>query len=141
VNEGHNAGVDRRESIWSIPASRRTLYFGLFAVQTLAGAGLVCWYEIGHRTETGAVETVLGITQGISTVAVAAAAMTVAILEAWGFVMVVGDWLADKLEERKLKRLEAARSEAWEQWEAWNQRRIAAEAAGEPFTEQPPSLQ
>ena len=67
--------------------------------------------------------------------------MTVAILEAWGFVMVVGDWLADKLEERKLKRLEAARSEAWEQWEAWNQRRIAAEAAGEPFTEQPPSLQ
>ena len=70
--------------------------------------------------------------------------MTVAILEAWGFVMVVGDWLADKLEERKLKRLEAARSEgrseAWEQWEAWNQRRIAAEAAGEPFTEQPPSL-
>ena len=35
---------------------------------------------------------------------------------------------------------EKGKAEAWEAWQEWNQRRLNAEAAGDPFTEPPPSL-
>ena len=49
------------------------------------------------------------------------------------------------LVERYLrKRYEAGKAEgltkAWQVWEAWNQRRLAAEAADHPFNEPPPAL-
>ena len=35
---------------------------------------------------------------------------------------------------------EKGKAEAWEAWEKWNQRRLAAESAGEQFNEPPPEL-
>ncbi len=64
--------------------------------------------------------------------------------------MVVGDYLRKKLieplEERRRQEAEQRREEArargraenQAEWEAWNERRIAAEANGEPFDEPPP---
>ncbi len=68
--------------------------------------------------------------------------------------MVVGDYLRKKLieplEERRRQEAEQRREEALArgraegeekahaEWIAWNERRLAAEASGEPFDEPPP---
>ena len=42
-------------------------------------------------------------------------------------------------EDYRRKRIERALAQLQEKWEGWNQRRLDAEAAGQPFTEPPPS--
>lgn len=49
-------------------------------------------------------------------------------------------WLAEKYLERRRKRgYIEGRTEVHQQWSEWNDRRIAAKEAGEPFDELPPS--
>ena len=61
-----------------------------------------------------------------------------------GVVMVFGWLLMEKKrqegrEEGREEGRTAGRTETNAEWDAWNQRRIQAEANGEPFTEPPPS--
>ena len=139
-----------RESIWSISPRWKTAYFVLFSVQSLAGAGLLSWYEIAQQTEDSAVETVLAIISGMAEVGVAAAVVTVVTTEVAQNVMVTGEYLRQKLveplkekqrAEGRAKGREEGRAEEREAWEAWNRRRMAAESEGKPFDEPPPSLQ
>ena len=157
-----------RESVWSIPVRWQTAYFTLFALQNIVGISLVCWYEIAIRTEDDAVLTILNIIDRISRMAVGAAAITITLMEVARIVMVIGGnlerWLRKREDERVDKAVaevvaevvaeataeaaaEAAakaRSEALNEaqlrWSEWNQRRLDAEARGEPFTEPPPDL-
>ncbi len=63
-------------------------------------------------------------------------------------VMVIGGnlerWLKKREQERLDRAVAAARSEALAEvqrkWAEWNQRRLDAEARGEPFTEPPPDV-
>ena len=142
-----------RESIWSISPRWKTAYFLLFSIQSLAGTGLLSWYEIAQRTEDSAAETVLAVISGMAEVGVAAAVVTVVATEVIQNVMVTGEYLRQKLvEPLKEKQRAEGRAEGLEQgleqgrtqeraaWEAWNRRRMAAESEGEPFDEPPPSL-
>ena len=81
---------------------------------------------------------------------VGAAGLALLTIEGPQTLMVVADYLRKKLIEplEEKRRLEAERlreeaiaeGEARNQaaWEAWNERRMAAEADGEPFDEPPP---
>ena len=102
-------GIDANEprvSIWSIPESRRTLYFGLFAILTLVGVGWVCWYEIFYRTEDDWPQTINSILYGIPIAGAASAVTTISTIETWRFIVVVGDWLAMKIQESRRRREE-----------------------------------
>lgn len=134
-----------RESIWSISPRWKTAYFLLFSIQSLAGTGLLSWYEVAQRTEDGAIETVLAIISGMAQVGVAAAVATVVTTEVIQNIMVTGEYLRQKLVKPLIEKQRAeGRKEGLEQrqaaWEAWNRRRIDAESKGEPFDEAPPSL-
>ncbi len=60
--------------------------------------------------------------------------------------MVIGTWLEGEIKKRQQKRIADAQKEGRSQgleeerrrWRGWNRRRIAAEEAGEEFTEPPP---
>ena len=143
-----------RDSIWSIPLGRRALYFGLFTAYALAGIGFLLWYEIFEHTADTWQQTILVITQGIGVTTVGAAGLALLTIEGPENVMVVADYLRKRLieplEERRRQEAEQRQREARERglaqgraenqaaWEAWNERRMAAEANGEPFDEPPP---
>ena len=149
-----------RDSIWSIPLGRRALYFGLFSAYALAGIGFLVWYEVFEHTADTWPQTILSITQGIGVTTVGAAGLALLTIEAPRTLMVIGDYLKKRLIEplEERRRLEAeqrkeealamgreqgrAEGEARRQaeWVAWNERRLAYEARGEPFDEPPPEL-
>ena len=152
---------DDRESIWSITRARRALYFGLFTVYALAGIGFLIWYHVFDRRTDTWPETILAITQGIGVNTVGAAGLALLTIEGPKTVMVVADYITERwlnpLKERRRReaeeRIEKIRAEAEQreqmaraegaarnqaEWVAWNERRMAAEASGEPFDEPPP---
>ena len=49
-------------------------------------------------------------------------------------------WIAKKRKERMDKARYEGRAENQKLWQDWNQRRLACEARGDPFSEPPPSL-
>ena len=121
-------GHEPRTSIWSIPESRRTLYFGLFTVLTLAGTGWIFWYEIAYHTEDNWAETVQAILRSIPAVGVSAAIATVAAIESERLAMVVGDWLEEKIRKNREKALEQARQEGREEGRSENREQQAKQA-------------
>ena len=141
-----------RDSIWSIPLARRALYFGLFTVYAMAGIGFLLWYEVFENTSDTWQETILSITQGIGVTTVGAAGLALLTIEGPQTIMVVADYLRKKLieplEERRRQEAQRreqevraeGRAETQAAWEAWNERRMAAEAGGEPFDEPPPGI-
>ena len=135
-----------RDSIWSIPPARRALYFGLFTFYAMAGIGFLVWYHVFAYTADSWQQTILSITQGIGVTTVGAAGLALLTIEGPQTVMVVADYLRKKLieplDERREERRNRFRQEGQAQtqaaWESWNERRLAAEASGEPFDEPPP---
>ena len=129
-----NDGRIERESIWSVPTSWRDLYLALFAFQVLICTGLVAWYEVSFRTGDNPLETFIAIGNGSSPFVILVAAETV-------FLVEVFRMLSERYLQRRFKEGRAeGQAEEYRRWEAWNNRRLAAEARGELFTEPPPSL-
>ena len=149
---------DDRDSIWSIPLARRALYFGLFTGYALAGIGFLLWYEVFIKAADSPPETALSIIQGIGVTTVGAAGLALLTIEGPRTVMVVADYITQRwlnpLKERRRREAEQRNEQAREEgraegqaqgqaanqaaWEAWNERRMTAEANGQPFDEPPP---
>ena len=70
-----------RESIWSVPAEWRDLYWWLFSAQIILCALLISYYEIVLNTADGAFDTFIVIGRGSSSFVVLAAAETVILVE------------------------------------------------------------
>ncbi len=95
-------------------------------------SGLLAWYEIGYNEEDSQLDTAVAIAQGVAT----AVALTIAILASIEVFMV----FAERYRQRRYQEgLREGKQRAYEEWEAWNERRLQAEANGEPFDEAPPS--
>ncbi len=127
---------DRRTAIWSVPEDWASLYLFLFSLQLVALIGLVVWYKIAQVPGDTWPESILSITRGVGASVIAIAGESLVRTEAIALIS-----------ERYLKKrynagIEKGREEGQEttqrEWEAWNRRREAA--AGEEFTEPPPSL-
>ena len=148
----HNSAPPDRESVWSVPGRWQTAYFALFAIQNIAGISLVCWYEITVVNGDDFVQTMLNIIDRLPSVGVGAAAVTITLMEVARTAMVIGGNLERWLKKREQERLDRAvaeatarakseaRNEVQRRWAEWNQRRLDAEARGEPFTEPPPDF-
>ena len=114
----------------------------------LSGSGLVCWYQLYRRNNDGPVETFIAAAEGIGLMSLASAGLSASLIELGRSLMVVAHYLDQWLKKRQEERLAravaearyAARGETQRLWEEWNGRRLAAEAAGRPFDEPPPSL-
>ena len=145
--------MEARESIWSVPPGLRAFYFAQFTLLTLAGIGVLVWYEVFVNTDDTPAQTMMAIIRSTGAVTVGAAGISLVIMEAPRIVMVVADYftkrwlnpLKEKLREEarlKEKLREEARTEGRTEintaWQTWNERRMAAEANGEPFDEPSP---
>ena len=126
----------------------------------LSGSALVCWYQLYRRSSDGPVETFTAAAEGIGLMSLASAGLSASLIELGRSLMVVAhyldQWLKKRQEERLARAVAEARAAAESQgreqglalgqsenqrlWEEWNGRRLAAEAAGLPFDEPPPSL-
>jgi hypothetical protein len=139
--------VEARESIWSVPPGLRAFYFAQFTLLTLAGIGVLVWYEVFVNTADTPAQTMMAIIRSTGAVTVGAAGISLVIMEAPRIVMVVADYftkrwlnpLKEKLrEEARAEGRAEGRAEINTAWQTWNERRMAAEANGEPFDEPPP---
>lgn len=95
-------------------------------------SGLLAWYEIGYNERDSQLDTAVSVAQGVAT----AVAVTIAILASVEVLMI----FAERYRQRRYQEgRQEGREEANQEWEAWNERRLQAEADGEPFDEPPPS--
>ena len=124
---------ERRVSIWSVPERWRKLFFAIFSFQSVALVGLAIWYEVFVITGDSWPETVFAIGRD--------AAPGIAVIAADSIIVVDVVMILTLLyEDYRRKRIERALARLQERWEGWNQRRLEAEAARQPFDEPPPSL-
>ena len=131
---------DRRESIWSVSERWRWLYFTFFLALMAVGSALLAWDALfGEGAGKGVVQSILAAFMAEASIAVASAGMSVGITE----VVMLSTLLGRKLDERKARILregrQAGRLAERAEWDAWLERMLAAQAAGEAFTEPPPS--
>ena len=131
---------DRRESIWSVSERWRWLYFTSFLLLLTGGSSLVAWDTLfGEGAGKSVVQSVLAAFMAEASVAVASAGMSLGMTE----VVMLSTLLGRKLDERKARILregrQAGRMAERAEWDAWLERMLAAQAAGEAFTEPPPS--
>ncbi len=130
----------RRESIWSVSERWRWLYFTFFLLLMGGGSALVGWDALfGEGAGKGVVQSMLAAFMAEASVAVASAGMALGITE----VVMLSTLLSRKMDERKARILREGRAEERvardAEWDAWLERMLAAQAAGEAFTEPPPS--
>ena len=155
---------DRRESIWSVSERWRWLYFAFFLLLLGGGSALVAWDTLfGESAGRGVVQSILAAFMAEASVAVASAGMSLGMTE----VVMLSTLLGRKLDERKERILregrqaglaegretglaegrqtglaegrQAGRLAERAEWDAWLERMLAAQAAGEAFTEPSPS--
>ena len=135
-----------RESIWSILSKYKGWYFGLFSGQMVIAVIWLAQRAIADESLPGVTDKILSVWQNLAPVAISSAAIALALTDIWGTVMVFASWLEETLEKRKQRQIKAAedrglargRAELQREWLEWNQRREAAAAVGEEFTEPPP---
>ena len=153
---GKEQPEEERESIWTIPAKYKGWYFGLFSVQVIIATIWLVGTVIAGESRNSISEILLFIWQTMAPVAITSATFALVIIDTWKTAMVFGTWLEETLEKRKQRQIRAAvdkavkaavektraeEGEATRQlqiWQDWNQRREAAAAAGEDFSEPPP---
>ncbi len=155
---------DRRESIWSVNERWRWLYFTFFLALLTGGSALVAWDTLfGAGAGKSVVQSILAAFMAEASIAVASAGMSLGMTE----VVMLSTLLGRKLDERKARILregrqaglaegretglaegretglaegrEAGRMAERAEWDAWLERMLAAQSAGEAFTEPPPS--
>ena len=151
---------DRRESIWSVSERWRWLYFTFFLALLTGGSSLVAWDTLfGAGAGKSVVQSILAAFMAEASIAVASAGMSLGMTE----VVMLSTLLGRKLDERKARILREGRqaglaegretglAEGREtgltegrmaeraEWDAWLERMLAAQSAGEAFTEPPPS--
>ena len=137
---------DDRESIWSIPARLKRLYFALFTIQTIIAIILLTLTALADQSLTGIPAKTLFVWQNTAPAAITSATVALILTDAWNLIMVLSTWLEDELKKRRQRQLDAAVKKAVAEalaqersrWEEWVDRRDAAAAAGQEFTEPPP---
>ena len=128
----------QRVTIWSVPEDWQKWYLALFNIQILCLLGLVCWHEVATTPDGAeAIDILIAVGSSMAGLIILVAAESI-------FLTDVTKMLFTMISDRYLKRQRAkgiAEGSAATQlrWEEWNERRLAAEAAGEEFAEPPPS--
>ena len=117
--------------------TREGRFLIVFLLQFLTFSAFLAYHEV-TAIPTDAITTMLTILMGMAPLAFVSAANTVVAVE--GVEMLAERYLRKRYEAGLKAGEEKGKAEAWEAWEKWNQRRLAAESAGEQFNEPPPEL-
>ena len=135
----------QRASIWSVPEDWQKWYLALFNIQTLCLLGLVCWHEAATAPDgAGAIDILIAIGTSMAGLIILVAAESIFLTDVTKmlFTMISEKYLnrREKIgEERgRAEGLAEGHAEERQMWMEWNERRLAAEAAGEKFDESPP---
>ncbi len=129
-----------RVSIWSIARPWGTIYYVLFSLQITGVICLVGWREIFINTDDTAVDTILAIGSGAApNILTAAAVSLVIVLLAEVITMLAEPYLQKRFRAGREEGIKEARRYA-SLVKAWNERRLEAEANGEPFDEPMPEI-
>ena len=110
-NERRNRRDAARESIWSVSATWRTLFFAAFSVSTLIMTCVITAYLIANRGDAAIIETYMAITEKVFVSGGALGLTFYSITETMETAMVFANYLRQNLLE-PLK--ERQRMEGWE---------------------------
>jgi len=127
-----------------VPEPRnRNIFLVIYGILFSVGVGLIV-YRGPDGDAVGWVDQVIWIWGATAPLAAVAVPGAVVLTEIARWIMVLAAWLENRLErsreEYRAKISEAARAETDREWEGWIERREAAVARGEPFSEPPPSV-
>ena len=139
---------DYRQSIWSVPAKWRAMYFILFTL--FAGVGLIMVISLQEIPPSDGRwnRLVVDIMREMAFVSTGSAGIAITITEIARYIMVIGEWmLREVIEPRRRRQIERWRqegiaegiAEANKEWESWVSRKMQAEANGETFDEPMPT--
>ncbi len=135
-----NQGPEReqRVTIWSVPEDWQKWYLALFNFQILCLLALVSWHEVVTAGKTdGPIDILIAIGASMAGLTIIVAAESILLTDVTKMLF---SMISDKYLKRQRTKGRAEGSVATQQrWEEWNERRMAAEAAGEKFTEPTPA--
>ena len=117
-----------RESIWSIPASLKKLYFGLFTAQIIIATIWLAQTAINDQTLPTAQAKILYLWQNLAPTAISSATLSLILTDAWKTTMVLGTWLEDELKKRRQRQINAAEAKGRAEAEARAEEREKARA-------------
>ena len=157
-----------RQSIWSVASGWLPIYFALFDALATIGVIYVIGYNAFVRSHPTVHDMIWTIVTNIVIVGAASATISILAVEMGKNVMITGTYLEQMLNRRRARQLAEAEERGIEQGEErgikrgieqgleqgaikgradlsaevreWNERRLAAQAKGEPFDEPPPGL-
>ena len=123
----------------AIAREREGQFLLLFVLFFSLSLGLVVWYEVQHETGDDGWDTAIAIGMGMSYCVVISTALAYVIVE--GVAMLAEQFTKKRFAAGKAEGKAEGEAARQEEWEAWNQRRLEAEAQGQPFDEPPPTLE
>ena len=151
-----NAREGGRQPIWSVASGWLPAYFALFNALGLLGTALAIARNILWVAHPSVHDMIWAIIVDIVVVGAASATISILTVETGKNAMIVGTYLEDMIKKRRARQMaeavergrakgvEEGRAEGVEEISArireWNDRRLDAEAKGEPFDEPPPGL-
>ena len=114
---------------------------------TVAWTVLVAWAEVSGGNHVGILETSIAVGSGASGGVPLIVIYSILIVMVGNFILGGGimvmaratkEYLYDKIEKQREKLREEGRADERQAWVDWNEKRLDAEARGEPFDEPPP---
>ena len=132
----------QRVTIWSVPEDWQRWYLALFNIQILCLLGVVCWHEVATAPDSaGAIDVLVSVGSSMAGLIILVAAESIFLTDVTKmlFTMISDRYLRRQHAKGVAEGLTEGRTEERQRWLEWNERRMAAEAAGEEFTEPPPS--
>ncbi len=129
----------------------RNIFLVIYGILFSVGVGLIV-YRGPDDAVTGWVDQVIWIWGATAPLAAVSVPGAVVLTEITRWIMVLAAWLENRLErsreeyrarigeEARVAGRAEARAETDHEWEGWIERREAAVARGEPFSEPPPSM-
>ena len=148
---------DIRITIWGVPSAWTWFYYGVFGIQVIVLSAAVIWNETITVADDSPYQTYLAILHNISPGILTIAAQTITAIMAMEGVRVIAEaylkkrfrdgkaeGIAEGIAEGRAEGIAEGMAEgeqvAHEAWTVWNEKRLDAEARGEPFDEPPPTL-
>ena len=132
----------QRVTIWSVPEDWQRWYLALFNIQILCLLGVVCWHEVATAPDSaGAIDVLVSVGSSMAGLIILVAAESIFLTDVTKmlFTMISDRYLRRQHAKGVAEGLTEGRTEERQRWLEWNERRMAAEAAGEEFTDPPPS--
>ena len=126
-----------------MPEDWQKWYLALFNIQILCLLGVVCWHEVVTAPDgAGPIDILIAVGSSMAGLVILVAAESILLTDVTKmlFTMISEKYLKRQREQGHAEGHAEGLTEERQRWVEWNERRVAAEAAGEEFTEPPPSL-